>query len=188
MTTTAQLAITLSTEFPACPLATIRDMIRWAQRTLCYEGNIWVVRDAPCVTAADTDYAELEAPATGEAVTVMGLLDENGRGYKPGIDYIQLSPTEIEFRTKPKTKVIWGQMICRPKIGLDMPAELITRWSESLMDGARYKLLLLPQPWKDPQLADFYNRKFLDQQSAARDQAQNGYQYGSVRAKTRPFA
>lgn len=185
MTTTAELAITLSTEFPSCPLATIRDMLRWAQRALCAEGNTWVVRDAPVVTAADTNYAEIEAPANGEAMRIMGLLDDNGRAYKPEIDYVQLSPTEIKFKSTPKTKVVWGEVICRPKVGQDMPKELISRWSETLMDGARFKLLLLPQPWKDPQMADFYNRKFLDQQSDARDSARNGYQYGSIRMRNR---
>lgn len=187
MTTTSELAISLSTEFPSCPLATIRDMIRWAQRTLCYEGNIWIVRDAPVVTAADTDYAEIEAPANAEAISIMRLFDANGNTYRPGIDYVQTSPVEVSFNSKPKANTVWGQVICRPKIGQDMPKDLITRWGESLLDGARYKLLMLPQPWANAQLGDYYNRKFLDQQSAARDLAQNGYQYGSVRAKGRSF-
>jgi hypothetical protein len=185
MTTTAQLAETLSIEVPSCPLSTIRDMIQWAQRDFCTHGNIWIVRDEPVVVAADTDYPELEIPTGGEAIRIISLTTSNGT-LKPDIDFRQVGVNSIKFASKPKDPVLYGAMSCRPVIGKDMPEELISRWSEELMDGARSRLFMLPnQPWSSPELAQFYRLKFMDSKSDAIAKARDGYQFGSVRMRTR---
>lgn len=181
---TNDLAETLSIEVPGCPLATIRDMLRWAQRELCTEGNAWIVRGEPVVVAADTDYAELEVPVGAEALRIMGLLS-GWRRLRPGSDYYQTGPNAVSFRSRPGQSTLYGELACRPLPGADMPEELITRWGEPLMDGARYRLLMLPKPWRDPQLAEFHRRKFMDAQADARSLAIDGLQHGSIRMHAR---
>jgi len=185
--TVNELAETLSIEFPGCPLATLRDMIRWAERELCTEGNIWISRGEPVVVAANTSNAEIEPPSGGEALRIFGLL-QDGRRLKPGVDYRQIGVSAVEFRRTASANLVYGELVCRPAPGSDMPEELITRWSEALLDGARYRIFMLPQAWKDPQQADFYRRRFLDAQAYGRDLACSDYQAGSVRMRTRPFA
>ncbi|SEJ46749.1 hypothetical protein SAMN05216201_10989 [Pseudomonas linyingensis] len=183
---TQELAESLSPELPGCPLATIRDMLRWAQRELCAEGNVWIVRDGPVVVAANTPYAEVEAPAGAEALRIIRLLLD-GRPLRPGVDYRQ-HDTGVEFLCgMPDSSTLLGAIACRPAYGQDMPAELIARWEEALLDGARYRLLRLPQPWRDPELAEFHRRRFLDAQSDARQMAVDGMQHGSIRMRTRRF-
>jgi hypothetical protein len=178
--TTAEMAETLSIELPSCPLATIRDMIRWAQRELCSEGNAWISRGEPVVAAADTDYAELEIPVGAEAIRIISL-NSDGRVLRPGIDYTQTGPNSIVFLSRPTSAMVYGELACRPSAGLDMPPEILTRWSEALMDGARYRLFMLPQSWREPNLAEFFRRKFMDSQADCRSISRSGYQAGSVK-------
>lgn len=180
MTTTAELAEELTIELPSCPLATIRDMIRWAQRELCAQGNAWISRGEPVVAAADTAYAELEIPVGAEAIRIISLTN-NGSTLRPGLDYIQTGPNSIEFRTKPSTSMLYGELACKPKFGLDMPEEIITRWSEALMDGARSRLFMLPQSWREPTLAEFHRRRFLDAQVDCLSISRSGYQSGGAK-------
>lgn len=180
------LADGLAVELPGCPLPTIRDMLRWAQRELCAEGNVWVSRDGPVVVAANTGHAEVEAPQGAEALRLMGLF-VGARRLKPGLDYRQLGPFVVALARPAEQSSLLGELACRPLPGLDMPAELLARWSEALLDGARYKLLTLPQPWRDLAAAGFHRRRFIEAQTDARALAHDGMQAGSVRMRVRRF-
>lgn len=179
------LVDSLLVEVPGCPSATVRDQLRWAQRELCSEGSAWLSRESPVVAGADTDLAEVEAPPRAEALRIVSLHD--GRNtLRPGRDYEQTGSNEVLFlRGRPSSAELSGVLACRPAYGQDMPAELIARWAEALMDGARYRILLLPQPWRDPALAEYYRNRFLDAQCNARQLASAGYQSGSVRMGAR---
>lgn len=185
--TTNELAESLAIEVPGCPMQTIRDMIRWAQRELCSEGNVWLVSDGPVVVGANTPFAEVDVPSGAETLRITRLM-QGGRKLVPGVDYKQSGSNGVEFLgQQPKEVTLLGEISCRPSLGNDMPAELISRWAEALMDGARSRLLLLPQEWQNPTLSEHYRRKFLDAQSYARSLSASGYQAGSVRMKVRPF-
>jgi len=173
-------------EVPGCPRPLIRDMLRWAQRELCTEGNAWIFNDGPVVVGANTPYAEVEVPSGAEALRLIDLRLPSGQTLKPGYDYLQTGSNGVEFlRGRPDSITLLGSMACRPAHGQDMPAELLARWSGALMEGARYRLLLLPQPWQNPQLAELYRRQFLVAQSDARQLARQGYQSGTYRAHPR---
>jgi len=180
------LADGLAIELPGCPLATIRDMLRWAQRELCTEGNAWISRDGPVVVGANTSFAEVEAPAGAEALRVMSLFS-GARRLSPGKDYRQLGPSAVALARPADQSTLLGELACRPLPGSDMPAELLARWGEALTDGARYRLLLLPQPWRDPATAEFHRRRFAEAQADARMLAHDGMQSGSVRMSVRRF-
>lgn len=185
--TIKQLVESLIIEVPGCPLPTIRDMLRWAQRELCSEGNVWIVNDGPAVVAANTSYAEVEAPQGAEALRVMRLF-QDGRELKPGLEFRQAGTGIVEFLgSPPKASVLTGSVSCRPAYGEDMPGALVSRWAETIMDGARYRLLNLPQPWRDTERAEFHRRLFLDAQSNARQLAVDGMQHGSIRMNVRRF-
>jgi len=181
------LVDSLIIEVPGCPLPTIRDMLRWAQRELCAEGNAWIVSDGPVVVGANTPFAEVDVPSGAETLRIIRLL-QDGRALKPGLDYRQTGSNGVEFlRAVPPSNTLLGAIACRPAYGRDMPAELLSRWAEALLDGARSRLLALPQPWRDAQLAEHSRRRFLDHQAAARALAADGHQSGSVRMQARRF-
>lgn len=167
-------------EVPDAPLATIRDMLRWAARELCTEADVWVTTGEPVVVAADTPYAELEAPSDGEPLRIVSLLAE-GRPMKAGVDYVQTGPRRIEFRQTPETKLLYGELACRPVMGAMIPDELLSRWAEALGNGARYRLLRLPQPWQNMQLAEYYRGQFLADQATAKGLSRLGHHSGSAR-------
>ena len=176
----------LMLEVPGCPRPLIRDMLRWAQRELCAEGNAWIFNDGPVVVGANTPHAEVEVPSGAEALRLIDLRLPSGQALKPGYDYRQTGGNGVEFlRGRPDSITLLGSLACRPANGQDMPAELLARWSGALMDGARYRLLLLPQSWQNPQLAELYRRQFLAAQSDARQLAREGYQSGTYRAHPR---
>lgn len=173
-------------EVPGCPRPLIRDMLRWAQRELCTEGNAWIFNDGPVVVGANTPYAEVETPSGAETLRLIDLRLPSGQALKPGYDYRQTGSNGVEFlRGRPDSITLLGSMACRPAHGQDMPAELLARWSDALMDGARYRLLIMPQPWRNPELAEMYRRQFLAAQSRARQLAREGYQSGTYRAHPR---
>lgn len=182
-----ELTDSLVIEVPGCPLPTIRDMIRWAQRELCTQASIWIEKDGPVVTGANTPFAEVDEPSGAEALRIVRLFD-SGRELMPGKDYIQRGNNGVEFLGfKPSGITLLGEIACRPAYGRDMPSELLSRWAEALLDGARSRLLIMPQPWQNPELSEHYRRKFIDAQSYARSLAASGYQTGSVRMKAPRF-
>lgn len=185
--TVDDLVQSLAIEVPGCPTPTIRDMLRWAQRELCDKGNVWLSSDGPVVVAANTPFAEVELPLNAEAIRITKLVD-GGRTLTPGEDYVQSGSNGIHFlKLKPESVTMMGEVACMPSYGKDMPASLMSRWSEAIMDGARSRLLILPQAWQNPTLSEHYRRSFMDAQAHARSLASSGHQYGSVRMNVRGF-
>ena len=163
-------------------------MLQWAQRELCSEGNVWLVSDGPVVVGANTPFAEVDVPSGAETLRITKLM-QGGVELVPGLDYKQLGGNGVQFlRAQPKEVTLLGEIACKPAYGQDMPVELISRWAEAIMDGARSRLLILPQEWQNPTLSEHYRRKFIDAQSYARSLAVSGHQSGSVRMKAPRFA
>lgn len=182
----ADLCQLLQPEFPGCPLATLRDQLRWAQRELCAEGNAWVHTDSPVVVGARSDEPEIEAAPGAEILRIFRLKD-GVRELRAGIDYWQPTAATVAFHVSPAADELDGGIVCRPALGRDMPAALLARWSEAVLHGARYQLFLMPQPWRDPAMAEFYSMKFLSAQAEARHLATAGHQRGSLQMQVPRF-
>nr|WP_298165340.1 hypothetical protein [uncultured Pseudomonas sp.] len=176
----------LAVDFPGCPRATLRDMLRWAQRELCAEGNAWIVNDGPAVVAAQSDTPEIEVPPGAEVLRIFWLKDD-GRTLTPGDAYWQPSASAVAFRYMPSSDELEGALVCRPVAGRDMPADLISRWSGALEHGAKYKLFAMPQPWRDLSLSEYHNHHFQGAQAESKHLASAGHQHGSVRMQVPNF-
>lgn len=181
-----ELADDIALDVPDAPLATIRDMIRWAERQFCTDADAWVVTQEPVVVAADTPYAEVEAPAGAEPMRIVVLKSE-GRDLKPGFDYVQVTPTRVDFRQTPKVSILYGELAVRPKVGQSMPDADFARWADDIGHGARHRLMMLPQPWKDLQLAEYHRKLFQAGKHDAKQASRLGHQLGGAQVKLRPF-
>lgn len=185
--TLEELTQSVMMDAPEAPIMTVRDMLRWAMRELAREGNAWVVSDEPVIVAADTPYAELEAPPDTEPVRILSV-EMDGRPIRPGSDYRQASPTRIELRRQPDANTLRGRLAVAPTSSApDLPEELLSQHAETLKHGARYRLLLLPQPWRDAELAALHQRYWLAGINDAKRLASYGFQAGGARVRTRRF-
>lgn len=169
---------------PEAPMLSIRDALRWAQRELCKDGNAWVVSDGPVVVAANTPYAEIEAPPGARPVRVLSL-SRGDHPLEPGADYTQASPSSVELKIKPKQSTLSGRLAVRPD--KDMPEALLAEHSETLCHGAKYRLLTLPQPWRDPDMAEFHHRHWRAGINDAYRLSMYGHHVGGAKAKLRRF-
>lgn len=176
----------LQPDVPGCPSATLRDMLRWAQRMLCTEGTAWVHREGPVVVGAKTDSPEIETPPGAEVLRIFTLLDA-GRELIPGADYWQPTAATIEFMREPSADELDGSLVCRPAAGRDMPADLLSRWDQALIHGAKSRLFALPQPWRDMALSEYHSQYFQNAQVESKHLASAGHQQGSLRMQVPPF-
>lgn len=169
---------------PEAPLLTAREAVRWAMHELCDEGNIWRERRELTVTDDDPPFITLEDTAEAEPVRVLSI-KEGDRFVSPG-DYTQTTPSRIEFAQMRDTSLT-VRLALRPAPEGDIPADLMSQWRETLEHGARHHLLMVPQPWQNPELASYYERKFKAGQAHARQIASHGYQTGGARVRARRF-
>ncbi|SDI27929.1 hypothetical protein SAMN04487867_10466 [Vreelandella titanicae] len=170
---------------PEAPFMTIREALQWSARKFCTEADAWVTDEQPIIYGADSDYPMIVAPQ-GEPLRIVSLT-LNGREVTQGEGFEQSSPTAIHFSQKPKESAVSGRLACRPKRGDMPPAEVTDRWSEPIADGATWRLLMMPQPWKNPELAIYYERRFLAGITDARQHSRLGHARGGARVKARRF-
>lgn len=172
-------------DVPEAPLLIIRETLARMARELCTEADAWVQRGEPVVVAANTDYPQVVA-SQGEPLRIVSLT-LHGRERVQGDGFQQPAPTVIEFDRRPETSLLYGQLACRPAPG-DMPPEVVvSRWGEVIADGARWRLLLLPQPWRNAELASYYQQRFLAGVANARQHSRLGHARGGARVKMRRF-
>lgn len=172
-------------EVPDAPKASIHDMLSWSARELCTEADAWVSEEQPVIYGANSDYPAIVAPA-GESLRIV-YLRIGDREVMQGAWFEQRSPTDIHFHKTPDSDVIAGRIACRPRPG-EMPPDAVTgRWSSVIADGARWRLLLLPQSWQNPELASYYQQRFLTGIADAKQHARLGHARGGARVKMRPF-
>lgn len=172
-------------EVPDAPLLTIRSMLAWAARDLCTEADVWVQRNQPAVVAANTDYPEVSA-SEGEPLRVLALTI-NGKRVHQGTAFEQTSPTSIQFSQRPTQSLIYGDVACRPRHGDMPPQDVLDRWGHAIADGARWRLLLMPQPWRSPEMATYYNAQYRSAISEAKQLARLGHGQGGAQVKQRRF-
>lgn len=179
------LVADVALEVPDAPRASIRDMIAWAARELCTEADAWVTDEEPIIYGADTDFPMIVAPR-GEPLRIVSLT-LGGREVVQGSEFEQRGPGEVHFHRRLDTPVVHGRLACRPKVGEMPPDEVTGRWSSAIADGARWRLLLLPQPWRNPELAAYYQQRFLAGITDARQHSRLGHARGGARVKARRF-
>ncbi len=180
------LVADVALEVPDAPRASIKDLLLRAIYDLCVKGNAWVVDDEPVVAGADTPYAELEAPMDAFPVRLLAV-EVGGKALRPGTDYEQTSPTRITLKPAIKASTLRGRLAVRPRLGKAMPGELLDRHAETLRHGALARLLMLPQPWREPELALYHQRLWEAGVNDAIRLAAYGHQVGGARARPRRF-
>lgn len=172
-------------DVPEAPLLTIREMLSRMARELCTEADAWVQEGEPVVVAANTIYPQVVA-SRGEPLRIVSLALE-GRERVQGDGFRQPAPTVIEFDRTPEASMLYGRLACRPTHGDMPPEEVVSRWGEVIADGARWRLLLLPQPWRNAELASYYQQRFLAGVADARQHSRLGHARGGARVKARRF-
>lgn len=171
---------------PEAPMMTVRDILAWAVVRLCDDGNAWVIEGEPVVVAADTPYAEIEAPAGAEPVRVLQIV-ASGAVLTPGVDYRQTSPSGIQLMRKVGVSTLSGRLAVMPSPGGQMPAELLATHAETLRFGALSRLLLMPQPWRNTELALHYQKLWTAGVNNANRLAMYGHHAGGARVAPRRF-
>jgi len=172
-------------DVPEAPLLTIRETLHRMARELCTEADAWVQRGQPVVVAANTSYPQITA-SQGEPLRIISL-NIGGQDRIQGEGFRQLSPTVIEFDKRPSESLIYGVLACRPEMGEQAPDELLSRWGDVIADGTRWRLLLLPQPWRDPELATYYQQRYLAGITDAKQHSRLGHARGGARVAMRRF-
>lgn len=173
-------------EVPEAPLMTIRDRLRWAARELCTRADVWVQTGEPVVVAADTDQPVVVA-SRGEPLRIISLRIDGRDVTQSDNWFTQTSPKTVTFHRKPKENVLDGRLACRPHPGEMPPDDVNDAWGDTMTDGAIWRLLMMPQPWRQPELAEYYQRKFLHGVNIAKQRSRLGHGRGGVRAKPRRF-
>ena len=140
-------------DVPEAPLMTVRDMLAWAEVRLCDQGNAWVVDDAEV-----TDTGALVVPA-GKPIRALEV-SRNGRAMSPGGDYEQTSPSSIEVFTTLSTDIITARVAVSPTDTDPFPDALKETHFEALRHGAVFRLLMLPQPWRNVDQAMYHEKHF----------------------------
>lgn len=140
-------------DVPEAPLMTVRDMLAWAEVRLCDDGNAWIVDDAEI-----TDTGTIAVPA-GEPIRVLEVL-RNGRVMTPGIDYEQVSPSVVDVFSASATDVVTARVAVKPTDTDPFPEALKEQHFEVLRHGAVFRLLMLPQPWRNVEQAMYHEKHF----------------------------
>lgn len=171
-------------DVPDAPRATVADQIKRMARDLCDEADAWT-QTGIIVVAAKSGYPQL-ITAEGEPLRIVELKD-NGRAMTAGRDFVQPTPSTVELLRTTTKDSLTGRLALRPTLSDDVPDALITDWHNTLADGVLWRLFLMPQPWRNPELASYHQRRWMSGLSDAKRRATHGYARGGARVKMRPF-
>lgn len=172
-------------DVPEAPLMTIREAVTRMARELCTDADVWVQSDEPVVFGANTDSPAVQA-AQGEPIRIVSL-SIGGRDRLQGDGFFQPTPGTIDLDERHATSTISGQLACRPKKGEMPPPGVVSRWADVIADGARWRLLMLPQPWRDLEAAAYYQQRYLQGTSDAKQASRLGHARGGAKVKARRF-
>jgi len=173
-------------DVPDCPLMTIRQEIMRSSRKFCTDADAWVERDKVCVAMVTTKTGAITPPSYGEPIR-LNSLTLDGDKVRQGRVWKQVDPGTVEFTHTPSETILKGDLVMRPHPNKMPPEEIIERWSEAFEDGARGRLLLMPQPWRDSAMAEFYLRRREEACSEAKQASRLGHGQGRTRVTQRRF-
>jgi hypothetical protein len=172
-------------DVPEAPIMTIREQIKRMARELCQEADAWVV-EGIVVVAAKSGYPQVLTPENGEVLRISALKDTD-RPLKANFDFEQKRPDQITMLRDTKSDTLTGRLACRPAVGADLPDALLNDHADAIADGARWRLLLMPQPWRNPEMATYYQTQYRSGTTDAKRLASFGHARGGVRVKARQF-
>lgn len=172
-------------DIPDAPRATVADQIQRMARELCDAGDAWVYTGI-VVVGAKSGYPQLLVPENAEPLRIAALSD-NGHPMVSGRDFVQPTPATVELLRKTTKDSLTGKLALRPVPGAAVPEAVLTHWHAVIADGVLWRLFLMPQPWRNPELATYYQRQFRAGTTEAKQRATHGYARGGARVKMRPF-
>lgn len=173
-------------DVPDCPLMTIRQAVLWAARDFCTRADAWVERDKHVVAMINPLEGQVISPTFGEPVRLVSLKIGDKDTTQDGL-WQQPTPTTVKFTREIEDQILIGALAMRPHRDKAPPEEVIIRWGEAFEDGARYRLLIMPQPWRDPDMAQHYRTQFSQAVSEAKAASRLGHARGHNRVKPRRF-
>lgn len=180
------LVDTVMLDVPDCPLMTIRQAILWAARDFCTQADAWVEKDKHVVAMINPLEGQVISPSYGEPLRLVKLkIDE--RDTIQGSWWHQPTPETVTFSREIEDHILIGDLAMRPHRGKMPIEEVVTRWGEAFENGARYRLLIMPQAWRDPDMAQHYRSLFNNAVSEAKSAARLGHARGHNRVKPRRF-
>ncbi|MGE6778260.1 hypothetical protein ACQKFL_11535 [Vreelandella titanicae] len=171
---------TVVQDVPEAPLMTVRDALRWAEFRLCQDGNAWIVDEVPV-----TSEGAIIAPSDVYCVRALTVY-RNGREMAPGADYEQSSPGTITIHRQNSTDTFTARVAVKPTADGAMPEALRDQHLEALRHGATFRLLMLPQPWRNVEQAAYHETRFTAGINDAYRLSVYGQQQGA-RVKPRGF-
>lgn len=174
----------IALDAPDVPRATLSEQIMHAARELCTEADAWVRRGI-VVVAAKSGYPQI-VTGDGEPLRIIELKD-NGRQLVAGRDYEQTAPTTITLLRDTTKDTLTGAVAMRPALDKPLPVALVRDWYQVLHDGVLARLLMMPQPWRNADLALYHKREFQAGITHAKSKALHGHARGGARVKMRPF-
>ncbi|MDP4546486.1 hypothetical protein [Marinobacter sp. MDS2] len=172
-------------DIPGAPRATVRDQLKRMARELCQAADAWVHRGY-VVVAARSHYPQLIVPEGAEPLRIRSL-KAGDRVLRLGADYRQPEPGRVEMLRQPDRDSLTGELACRPTTTEPLPESLLNDWADPIGNGARWRLLMMPQPWKDPALAAHYHTQYRAGVHDAKQAATLGHARGGARVRPRPF-
>ena len=172
-------------DVPEAPIMTVREQIKRMARELCQEADAWVI-EGIVVVAAKSGYAQVLTPENGEVLRISALKDTD-RDLKANFDFEQKRPNQITMLRDTKSDTLTGRLACRPAVGADLPEALLNDHADTICNGARWRLLLMPQPWRDPEMATYYQTQYRSGTTDAKRLASFGHARGGIRVKARQF-
>lgn len=176
----------LLTDAPGCPPMTAVNALRNASVDFCAATNAWNdLLAAFALVDGQRDYT-IASPAGARALTVMAIHKDNGRLVPKtleqiGRDYpgwqtmtsampdafsvvtgglsVRLFPTPLNaLSAQLSMRVSFAPTIA----GTSLPDWVAEKYFECLLDGARSRLLAIPQKaWSDAQLAAYHGGRFM---------------------------
>lgn len=170
---------TVVQDVPDAPLMTVRDAIRWAEFKLCQDGNAWVMTDIPV-----SNEGSIIVPAEVYSVRALNVY-QNGRKIGEG-GYEQTSPSQLTIHRQNENDTFTARVAVKPTAEGAMPEELRNQHFEALRHGATFRLLMLPQPWRNADLAAYHETHFTARINDAYRLSVYGQQQGA-RVKPRKF-
>lgn len=171
-------------DIPEAPRAAIAEQALRMARELCDEADAWT-HQGYLVVAAKSGYPQM-VETEGEPLRIVSL-EDGGMTMVAGRDFVQSAPNRIQLLRKTQKDVLTGTLAMRPYLNTTMPESLLTDWGPVIANGARWRLLLLPQPWRNPEMATYYQTEYRAGVSDAKRRAIHGHAKGTTRVKARRF-
>ena len=172
-------------DIPDAPRASIRDQMQRMARELCQDANA-MVASGIVVVGAKSGYPQLLVPNDSEPLRILELMDGQCR-LAPGRHYSQPAPGQVMINGNVSNDTLTGKVACRPKYGTDIPESLLTEHGDTIANGARWRLLLMPQPWMNPELASYYQQSYQAGVVDAQRRHLYGHAKGSASIRLRKF-